>query len=157
MKTADPELMRAINRFHVMDAIRRFGPVSRVEISQLTELSATTVSAITAALLDDRLIIPLQVGAVRDAGRGRPRVMLKLNPGAAHVVGVKLAPDQISVGVTNFCADILRSLALPVRIDRQTASVIADLVEDGVRRCVSDAGLDIADISGVCVGLPGVV
>src|ERR1700728_709111 len=157
MKTADPELMRAINRFHVMDAIRRFGPVSRVEISQLTELSATTVSAITAALLDDRLIIPLQVGAVRDAGRGRPRVMLKLNPGAAHVVGVKLAPDQISVAVTNFCADILRSLALPVRIDRQTASVIADLVEDGVRRCVSDAGLDIADISGVCVGLPGVV
>src|SRR6516162_9116892 len=157
MKTADPELMRAINRFHVMDVIRRFGPVSRVEISQLTELSATTVSAITAALLDDRLIIPLQVGAVRDAGRGRPRVMLRLNPDAAHVVGVKLAHDQITVAVTNFCADILRSLALPIRIDRQTASVIADLVEDGVRRCVSDAGLDIAQISGVCVGLPGVV
>jgi len=157
MKTADPELMRAINRFYVMDAIRRFGPLSRVEISQLTELSPTTVSAITAALLDDRLIIPLQLGAVRDAGRGRPRVMLKLNPDAAHVVGVKLAHDQITVGVTNFCGDILRSLALPIRIDRQTASVIADLVEDGVRRCVGDAGLDIAHISGVCVGLPGVV
>ena len=140
MKTADPELMRAINRFHVMDAIRRFGPVSRVEISQLTELSSTTVSAITAALLDDRLIIPLQLGAVRDAGRGRPRVMLKLNPDAAHVVGVKLAHDQITVGVTNFCGDILRSLALPIRIDRQTASVIGDLVEDGVRRCVERLG-----------------
>ena len=71
--------------------------------------------------------------------------------------GVKLAPDQITVAVTNFCADVLRSLALPIRIDRQTASVIADLVEDGVRRCVSDAGLEIAEISGVCVGLPGVV
>ena len=157
MKTADPELMRAINRFYVMDAIRRFGPLSRVEISQLTELSPTTVSAITAALLDDRLIIPLQLGAVRDGGRGRPRVMLKLNPDAAHVAGVKLAHDQITVGVTNFCGDILRSIALPVRIDRQTASVIADLVEDGVRRCVGDAGLDIGQISGVCVGLPGVV
>ena len=157
MKTADPELMRAINRFHVMDAIWRFGPVSRVEISQLTELSTTTVSAITAALLDDKLIIPLQIGAVRDAGRGRPRVMLELNPDAAHVVGVKLAPDQITVAVTNFCADILRSLAMPIRIDRQTASVIADLIEDGVRRCVSDAGLELADVSGVCVGLPGVV
>ena len=157
MKTADPELMRAINRFHVMDAIRRFGPVSRVEISEFTELSATTVSAITAALLDDKLIIPLQVGAVRDLGRGRPRVMLKLNPDAARVVGVKLAPDQITVAVTNFCADVLRTLALPIRIDRQTASVIADLVEDGVRRCVSDADLEMSDISGVCVGLPGVV
>jgi len=57
MKTADPELMRAINRFHVMDAIRRFGPIARVEISDRTELSATTVSAITGALLDDGLII----------------------------------------------------------------------------------------------------
>ena len=56
MKTADPELMRAINRFHVMDAIRRLGPISRVEISDFTELSATTVSAITAALLDDILV-----------------------------------------------------------------------------------------------------
>ena len=26
-----------------------------------------------------------------------------------------------------------------------------------MRRCVSDAGLEIADISGICVGLPGVV
>ncbi len=104
-----------------------------------------------------RLIIPLQVGAVRDAGRGRPRVMLKLNPDAAHVVGVKLAHDQITVAVTNFCADILRSLALPIRLDRQTAAVIGDLVEDGIRRCVSDAGLDMAQISGVCVGLPGVI
>src|SRR5271157_350024 len=157
MKTADPELMRAINRFHVMDAVRRLGPVSRVEISELTELSTTTVSAITAALLDDRLIIPLHVGAVRDSGRGRPRVMLRLNPDAAHVVGVKLASDQITVAVTDFCGDVLRSLALPVRIDRQPASIIADLVEDGVRRCVSDAALEISAISGVCVGLPGVV
>ena len=157
MKTADPELMRAINRFHVMDAIRRFGPISRVEISQFTELSATTVSAITAALLDDRLIIPMQLGAVRDAGRGRPRVMLRLNPDAAFVVGVKLAPDQITVATTNFCADVLQSLTLPIRIDRQPAPVIADLVEDGVRRCVSDAQLAMGEIAGVCVGLPGVV
>jgi predicted NBD/HSP70 family sugar kinase len=157
MKTADPELMRAINRFHVMDAIRRHGPVSRVQICQVTELSATTVSAITAALLDDRLITSLQVGAVRDAGRGRPRVLLQLNPDAGYVVGVRLAHDQITVAVTNFCADVLHSLSLPIRIDRQTAAVIADLVEDGVRRCIEDADLETSEVLGVCVGLPGVV
>jgi predicted NBD/HSP70 family sugar kinase len=157
MKTADPELMRAINRFHIMDAIRRFGPISRVEISDVTELSAATVSAITGLLLDDALIVPRQVGAVRDAGRGRPRVMLELNPDAAHVAGVKLAPDQITVVVTNFSADVLRALSLPIRVDRQPASVTADLIEDGVRRAVADAGLTITKVNGVCVGLPGVV
>ena len=157
MKTADPELMRAINRFHVMDAIRRSGPIARVEISDQTELSPTTVSAITALLLDDGLIVPRQMGAVRDTARGRPRVMLELNPDAAFVAGVKLAPDQITVAVTNFRADVLKSLSLPIRIDRQPASVTIDLVEDGVRRCVADAGLAIKEINGGCVGLPGVV
>jgi predicted NBD/HSP70 family sugar kinase len=157
MKTADPELMRAINRFHVMDAIRRFGPIARVEIADQTDLSPTTVSAITALLLDDGLIIPRSIGAVRDSARGRPRVMLELNPGVAFVAGVKLAPDQITVATTNFRADVMHTLALPVRIDRQPANVIADLVEDGVRRSVSDAGLTMTEISGVCVGLPGIV
>ena len=157
MKTADPELMRAINRFHVMDAIRRFGPIARVEICERTELSPTTVSAITAALLEDQLIVPRQIGAVRDATRGRPRIMLELNADAAFVVGVKLAPDQITVATTDFRADVLKSVALPIRIDRQPVSVIVDLVEDGVRRCIADAGLSPERISGICVGLPGVV
>jgi predicted NBD/HSP70 family sugar kinase len=157
MKTADPEFMRAINRFHVMDAIRRSGPISRVEIADRTDLSPTTVSAITAALLDDGLIVPRPVGAVRDATRGRPRVMLELNPDAAYVVGAKLAPAQITVAVTNFRADVVKTLSLPIRVDRQPVAVIADLVEDGVRRCVADADLDFSAINGVCVGLPGVV
>jgi predicted NBD/HSP70 family sugar kinase len=157
MKTADPEFMRAINRFHVMDAIRRFGPISRVEIAERTDLSPPTVSAITAALIEDELIVPRSIGAVRDTARGRPRVMLELNPDAAYVVGVKLAPDQITVAATNFRADVLKTLSMPIRIDRQPVNVIADLVEDGVRRCIADAGLAIERISGVCVGLPGVV
>src|SRR5215218_10859200 len=106
MKTADPELMRAINRFLVMDAIRRSGTISRVEISERTELSPTTVSAITAALLDDGLIVPRHVAPGPDQPRGRPRVMLELNPEAASVCGVKIAPHQITVAVTNFQADI---------------------------------------------------
>jgi predicted NBD/HSP70 family sugar kinase len=157
MKTADPELMRAINRFHVMDAIRRHGPIARVEICERTDLSPTTVSAITAALLDDRLIASRPMGAVRDATRGRPRVLLELNPDAARVVGVKIAPTRIVHVVTDFQGDVLAELTQPVRVDRQPAAVIADLVEDGVRRCVADAGLTLERVESLCVALPGVV
>jgi predicted NBD/HSP70 family sugar kinase len=157
MKTADPELMRAINRFHVMDAIRRHGPIARVEICERTELSPTTVSAITAALLDDGLIVPRPMGAVTDAARGRPRVLLELNPDAARVVGVKIAPTRIVHVVTDFQGDVLAELTQPVRVDRQAAEVIADLVEDGVRRCVADAGLTLDRVESLCVALPGVV
>jgi predicted NBD/HSP70 family sugar kinase len=156
MKTADPELMRAINRFHVMDAIRQ-GPISRVEISEQTELSPTTVSAITAALLEDGLIIPRQIAPAPDQPRGRPRIMLELNPQAASVCGAKLALNKITIAVTNFQADVLSTTSIPIRVDRQPASVILDLVEDGVRSCVEEAGLPVENINGLCVGVPGIV
>lgn len=157
MKTADPELMRAINRFLVMDAIRRSGTISRVEISERTELSPTTVSAITAALLEDGLIIPRQVAPAPDQVRGRPRIMLELNPAAASVCGAKLAPNKITIAVTNFQADVLSTVSIPIRVDRQPATVILDLVEDGVRSCIEAAGLQVEDINSLCLGVPGIV
>lgn len=158
MKTADPELMRAINRFNILDTVRRYGLISRVEISERTELSTTTVSAITASLLDDGLILPHHEGDIRTEGvRGRPRVMLELNPDAARVVGAKIAANRMVFVVTNFCGDVLSSLTLPIRIDRLPIDVIADLVEDGIRRCVVGAGLALDDIDTVCLGLPGVI
>ncbi len=158
MKTADPELMRAMNRLSVLDTIRRYGPISRVQISEKTELSPTTVSAITGSLLDDGLILTRHEGDIRsETVRGRPRVMLELNPAAARVVGAKIAANRIVFVVTDFCGDVLATLALPIRIDRQPISVIADIVEDGVRRCVLDAGLSLTEVHSVCLGLPGVI
>ncbi|RVO05000.1 winged helix-turn-helix transcriptional regulator, partial [Sinorhizobium meliloti] len=111
MKTADPELMRAINRFNVLDTIRRHGPISRVEISERTELSTTTVSAITASLLDDGLILTRHEGDIRNAAaRGRPRVMLELDPEAARVVGAKIAANRMVFAVTNFRGEVLSDL-----------------------------------------------
>jgi predicted NBD/HSP70 family sugar kinase len=158
MKTADPELMRAINRLNVLDTVRRHGPISRIQISERTELSTTTVSAITASLLDDGLILPRHEGDIRnEAVRGRPRVMLELNPDAARVVGAKIAANRMVFVVTNFRGDVLSKLTLPIRIDRQPFGVIADLVEDGVRRCVVDAELSLEDVDSVCLALPGVI
>ena len=158
MKTADPELMRAMNRLSVLDAIRRHGPIARVEITERTELSPTTVSAITGSLLDDGLILTRHEGDIRnETVRGRPRVMLELNPAAARVVGAKIAASRMVFVVTDFRGDVLATLTLPIRIDRQPISVIADIVEDGVRRCVLDAGLSLREIHSICLGLPGVI
>jgi|SRR3954451_3934181 len=156
MKTADPELMRAINRYHVIDVIRRYGPISRVEITERTELSPATVSAITGGLIEDG-IVNIRHVSVEGLARGRPRVMLELNGEAYHVAGVKLSLHRISIAVTDFKGSVLHSLIIPVRISRQSPEVIADLVEDGVRQCVSDSGLDMSGISGIGVGIPGII
>lgn len=158
LKTSDPEHIRATNRYAVIDVIRRDGPIARVEIAERTQLSPATVSAITGGLIDEGMIEAVRVDAEQNGlGRGRPRVMLKIRGDAHHVAGVKLSAHRISIAVTDAKGELLKSLILPVRISRQAPPVIADLVEDGVRQCVADAGLAMADIDGVGVGLPGVI
>ncbi len=162
IKTADPELIRAINRFHVLNTVRRHGPISRVEIAERTELSRATVSAITGALIEDALInvrhVQVGDGHNGDSGvRGRPRVMLELNREAACVCGVRLSTDRISIALTDFRADVIGSVNLPIRPARQTVDVVADIIEDGVRQCVADAGLGLESLNGIGIGLPGVV
>ena len=156
-KTADPELMRAINRFHVLDTVRQHGPISRVEIAARSDLSRATISAITGALIDENLIHARHVKIANGGPRGRPRVMLELNPAATYVVGVKLAAHQISIAVTDFKADVVHSVTLPIRTARQSIGVVADVIEDGVRRCVGNAGLPMHEISGIGIGLPGII
>ena len=154
IKTADPELIRAINRFHVLNTVRRHGPISRVEIAERTELSRATVSAITGALIEDALInvrhVQVGNGANGDSSsRGRPRVMLELNRRAARVCGVRLSTDRISTALTDFRADLIGSVNLPIRPARQTVEVVADIIEDGVRQCVADAGLGLEELNGI--------
>lgn len=133
MKTADSELMRVINRFYVLDTIRRHGAIARVEIGARTDLSATMVSVITVTLLNDGLISVRHEGDIHSQKlRGRLSVMLVLNSAVAWVVGAKIASNCIVFVATNFQSDVLANLTLPVRVDHLLTEVIADLVEDGV-------------------------
>ena len=83
--------------------------------------------------------------------------MLELNADAGRVVGAKIAADRMVFVVTDFCGNPLSELTLPIRIDRQPVPVIADLIEDGVRRCVVDAGLAMQEIARICLSLPCVI
>jgi predicted NBD/HSP70 family sugar kinase len=73
------------------------------------------------------------------------------------VVGAKIASNKLVFVVTNFQGDVLARLVLPVRVDRLPIEVIVDLVEDGVRRCVLDAGLALAQIKTVALSLSGII
>lgn len=157
MKTADPELMRAINRFHVIDTIRREAPIARVEIADRTELSRATVSAITGALIEDGLVNAVHVGPSDSGARGRPRVLLELNGAAYHVAGVTLSAERLCVAVTDFKGEALAVQMGEAALGGQPPEAVADRVAAAIRACVAASGRAMADISAVGIGLPGII
>lgn len=158
--TADGDLIRRINRHRVLSEIRRRGTVARIDIAAATALSPATVTSLTAELLDAGLIEIAEDGAQRPqtaSARGRPRVLLRLNPGACHVAGVKIAMHQVSVWISDFAGNQVRATVVPVRANRQPPDVIADLIEDALRQACAEAGLTLAQIAGVGLGVPGFI
>ena len=157
VRTGDGEFVRELNRFHVLDCIRRFEPVSRIEIVDRTGLSRGTVSTIVGELLEEGLVREAPSEASGVQSRGRPRTPLEINPNAAFVVGAKFSMHQLSISVTNLRADPLAAMVLPIRGRRQDPEAVAGILEDGVRAAVANAGLKLADIRGLGVGLPGFI
>jgi predicted NBD/HSP70 family sugar kinase len=155
MEVSNREFTKTINQFHILNTIRRAGLISRVEIAALTGQSRAAVTNITARLLQEKVIVEKETKT--SASRGRRRVLLALNPTAAYVVGVKLSAFQVSFAVTNMQADVLSSLIVPVRIGKKSVEFVADLIEEGIRHCVSEALIEMRKISGIGIGVPGLV
>ncbi len=157
VKIADPLLMREINKYHVLETIRCHGQISRVEISERTLLSGTTVSAITGALIEEGLIEAIHTQLNGESQRGRPRVLLGLVSDAAYVLGIKISEAMTTVNLVDFRGELVSSAQLPIRLARQPADVIADLIEDAMDDCVIKSGIDRKRIKGIGIGVPGLV
>src|SRR2546423_13384757 len=105
---SDRALMKQSNQHVVLQLIRNEGPISRKDIAQISGLSPASVSGITGELIDRGLVH--EVGEADGDGRaGRRAVLLRLNPHAGYVVGVKLAVRAIACVLTDLDANVLRA------------------------------------------------
>ncbi len=149
------EPVSSMRQSSILDEIRKTGLISRVEIAERTCLSRSLVTNITAELLEKRLIVEKET--IVSKSRGRRRVLLGLNPGAVSVAGVKVSAFQVSFAVTDFEAGVKSSLVTPVRTGERPVEFLADVIEEGIRHCAKTAKVDIADIAGIGIGIPGFI
>ena len=56
MEVANRELTKAINQFNILNTIRKSGLISRVEIAEITGQSRSSVTNITARLIEEKMI-----------------------------------------------------------------------------------------------------
>jgi predicted NBD/HSP70 family sugar kinase len=145
-------LIRAINRSSVLNTIKTLGPLSRTEIAKHTGLSAATITAISADLLESGLIFEKEAG---DSSGGRKPILLALNPRGGFVIGAKLTEDHISAALTDLEATVLARQTIPL------AEISQQAVLDSLCQVVNDIlaanHVDRRRFYGIGVGLAGIV
>jgi N-acetylglucosamine repressor len=146
-------LSRDLNASLLIEMVRRFGPISRAELSRQSQISAPTVSAIVNQLLERGTFSEV---ALAPSSGGRPPVLLQLNPTAGYVVGIKLRGDGLTTVVCDLDARVVATDEAPAALVGEPAAAIA-AIEQATRRALHSAGVARTKVLGVGIGLSGVI
>jgi predicted NBD/HSP70 family sugar kinase len=146
------ELMRAINRSHILNIIKNYGPISRTDVAHMTGLSGATVTGITAILLADHLIMEKSAGV---SSGGRRPILLTIDPKGGCVIGIKLTEDHLAGALTDLNASVLVRENLPV--SGKTIEEVIDRIVELVATLMKAGNVRKKQLLGVGIGLAGVV
>ncbi|MEU6894821.1 ROK family transcriptional regulator [Streptomyces sp. NPDC046557] len=147
--------LRRGNRSAVLQRLYFGGPMSRQELGPATGLSSGSVSNVVGELVGDEL---LEEAGVVDSDGGRPRTLLRVAPGSAHMIGVDVGETRVRVELFDLTLTELARVEMPL-LPRGCYDVgpIVDHVKDGITAVLAEAGIGTERLLGVGVGVPGIV
>ena len=150
-------LVKAHNMQAILLSFLHNEKISRVELARQSSLSTTTITNLTAELLNEGIIEEEVSGASTKQQRvGRPRTMLRLIPEARYAIGVHIGIGVFRVAVTDLRANFIHNKLASFDQGTSPEEVIqniADLIEETIH----ESQIDRSKIIGVGVGASGLV
>ncbi|OGX04166.1 MAG: hypothetical protein A3G87_08975 [Omnitrophica bacterium RIFCSPLOWO2_12_FULL_50_11] len=136
----------------ILEVIRKNGPISRTDISKITELNIVTVSNYVGHYIKQGLVVE---GELDESTGGRKPVLVELNPKAGYIVGVGL--NMLSmVGVV---VDLEINVITEVKRERlpENSEVVISQMVDLAAEMIESLEVDKTKIVGAGVGIPGII
>lgn len=154
MATPLRSFIKELNRYKILNTIRSFGLISRIDLSRESGLSQASITGLTAELTKEGLIEEKKSGAYEG---GRRPMLLSICPDGAFVIGVDLSISSINVVIMNLQAEIKSFNSTKLNKKNYTAEEIVDLTAQAIQECMWEAAFSKDQISGVGIGIPGLV
>ena len=162
---------RGSNRGRLVEVLRRQGPLPRVELARSTGLSFPAISAITSKLIAEEVLCDAETETVSwpddsDEGdadgpngrrRGRPAVLLTLNPEFGRIVAVSLRMNLIETLIADFGGSGLAQSRLELPTRALDASTLCDLVIAQIDAMLVATATPRHRLLGIGIALQGIV
>jgi len=144
-----PRLLRMLNDRTGLDLLLELGPLSRVQICELTGLSKPTASKLLARLEAAGLVRPVGTSS---GGPGRNAVLYGVDGSVAQVGAVDVRPRRTTARITDLAGTVLAEEHLPVGGgDRSPAATVRAALEAAGRA----AGVRADALHSVAISIGG--
>ena len=154
---ADVDAVRRQNRYLILQALRIHGARPRVDIGRLTQLSPATVTAITAQLFAEGLVIEAQQDQAAPLTRGRPTVDLELNPDVLRVLALKISIDRFEIALADYSGQRLGGTILAVSTSNLDAASVAERASQFILSFLAEHHLQPSAIHKLGIAVQGAV
>ncbi|VBB06550.1 Hypothetical protein LUCI_1786 [Lucifera butyrica] len=135
------------NESVVMNVIRRRGPISRVDIAKLTDLTPPTVTNITNKLMEWNYITEYMIG---ESSGGRRPVLLKANPDLADLVVIKARSREIVGYLINGGFEIKKQISHSIKDVKQEDAL--SLLLETIEACLAESSSTVAAVGIIVRG-----
>ena len=136
----------------ILEAIKRYGPISRTDISKLTKLNIVTVSNYVNTFIEQGIVI--EKGLDISSGGRRPTIVV-LNPKASYVIGVDLGVFVIRAVISDLEGNVVGRSKAPR--PRDTAENVVKAVAEQIEQVMKASGIDPKKVRGIQIGASGVI
>jgi predicted NBD/HSP70 family sugar kinase len=129
-------------------------PCSRQDLSWATGLSTASVSNVVRELISDGIVT--EAGMV-DSDGGRPRALLRMDPGYGRVIGVDVGETRVRVEMFDMTMAVRASADYALDPREHGIDVVIDRVSAGLASVLADSGCAPSAVLGAGIGVPGMV
>ena len=104
-------LIRKWNLSSIFKAIHKKGPVSRIELAEITGCSAGTVSNHVRTLIKKGFVVETNKGI---SSGGRKPVQLMINPDKAYIFSIEIEVNQIKIVMFDLEIKVVMKSIIPI-------------------------------------------
>jgi predicted NBD/HSP70 family sugar kinase len=127
------------------------GPLSRSDIARRLDLSAGSLTRLSAPLIESGLLVEVDEKGGKGTRAGRPSRPLDVVPSSQHFIGVKLTGTDILAVATDLRANVIDS-SFAILESRDPRAVTAQIAELATRLAAS-----VPSVTAMGVGIGGIV
>lgn len=134
----------------ILELIRKKGPISRTDISKITDINMVSISKYMKNFLDEKLVV--EKGFTASTGGRRPE-LVEFNPKGAHVIGLDASSSDLRAVIMDLGHAVTAKVSRPKAKARpeEVEGIAVSLVEE----LIAKSGVPAGEIKAIGIGMTG--
>lgn len=142
------------NKSRILECIYRNAPISRIEISELTDITPATITTIVSTFIRQGIVRELEETNSHDSNTpGRKKIPIDIVADYAYTIGIEFTEKALVLCITNIKGNLITQTSVPFQ--EEIAYNITEEIIFQLEGFIQDSNISKDNLLGIGIAVPG--